>query len=105
MALVSLSCCFSPFKSSVMELGGAVVLDGCAVGTGVFATGGAAFLFGACGAGVVTVGFDSAARAGGDVADGADVMACSGAGCGAGVVTVGFDSAARAGGDVADGAD
>ena len=78
MALVSLSCVFSPFKSSVTAaLGGALGFGACAMGAGVFATGGAV-LFAACGARVVTLGLGTAAGAGGGVADGGDVMA----GCG-----------------------
>jgi hypothetical protein len=69
MALVSLSCFFSAFKSSVRdELGGADGFGACAMGAGVFATGGSA-LIAACGAGVVTLGSGTAARAGRDVGD------------------------------------
>jgi hypothetical protein len=74
MALVSLSCVFSPFKSSVAAvLGGALGFRACA-GAGVFATGGAV-LFAACGARVVTLGLGPAAGAGRGVADGGDVTA------------------------------
>src|SRR5438477_12465862 len=78
MALVSLSCCLSPFKSSVTAvLGAAADFGACAMGAGAFATGGAV-LFAACGARVVTLGLGTAAGAGGGVAEGGDVMA----GCG-----------------------
>ena len=78
MALVSLSCVFSPFKSSVTAaLGGAVGFGACAMGAGVFATGGAV-LFTACGARVVTLGLGTGIGAGREVADGGDVTS----GCG-----------------------
>src|SRR5215471_14532342 len=89
MALVSLSCVFSPFKSSVAAvLGGALGFGACAMGAGVFATGGAV-LFAACGARVVTLGLGAAAGAGGEVADGGAVTA----GCG------GRDALVSGGGD------
>src|SRR5215471_16397518 len=78
MALVSLSCVFSPFKSSVAAvLGGALGFGAGAMGAGVFATGGAVF-FAACGARVVTLGLGPAPGVGREVADGGDVTA----GCG-----------------------
>lgn len=78
MALVSLSCVFSPFKSSVTAvLGEALGFRACAMGAGVFATGGAV-LFAVCGAWVVTLGLGAAAGTGGEVADGGDLTA----GCG-----------------------
>src|SRR5512138_606842 len=79
MALVSLSCCFSPFKSSTMAaLGGAAGFGACAMGAGAFATGGVV-LFAARGARFVTLGLGAAAGAGREVTGGEDVMA----GCGA----------------------
>src|SRR5262245_29194062 len=78
MALVSLSCCFSPFKSSVAAaLGGAADFGACAMGAGAFAPGGVV-LFAACGARFVTLGLGAVAGAGREVAGGGDVMA----GCG-----------------------
>src|SRR5262245_662680 len=78
MALVSLSCVFSPFKSSVTAvLGGALGFGVCEMGAGVFATGGVV-LFAGFGARVVTLGFAPAAGAGRDVVDGGEVTA----GCG-----------------------
>src|SRR5262245_1856405 len=78
MALVSLSCVFSTFRSSVAAvLGGALGFRACAMGAGVFATGGAV-LFAVCGARVVTLGLGPAASTGREVADGTDLTA----GCG-----------------------
>src|ERR1700745_2661376 len=89
MALVSLSCVFSPFKSSVTAaLGEAVGFGACAIGAGVFATGGTV-LFTACGARVVTLGLGTGAGAGSVVPDGGDVRA----GCG------GRDALVAGGGD------
>src|SRR5262245_1456793 len=79
MALVSLSCVFSPFKSSVTAaLGGAVGSAVCAMGAGVFAAG-RRVLFAACGARVITLGLGAAEGAGREVADGGGVTAgCAG---------------------------
>src|SRR5438876_9973965 len=90
MALVSFSCIFSPFKSSVRDaLGAAVDFGAGAMGAGVFATGGAA-LIAACRAGGITLGSGSAARcAGRDVGGAADVIA----GCGARDALVAGDGA------------
>src|SRR5262249_9150254 len=89
MALVSLSCVSSPFKSSFTAvLGGALGFGACAMGAGVFATGGTV-LFAACGALVVTLGLDSAAGAGRGGADGGEVTA----GCCEALVAGGGDGA------------
>src|SRR5215470_5496850 len=78
MALVSLSSVFSPFKSSVTAvLGGALGFGACAMGAGVFATGGPVFLA-TCGTRVVTLALGLGAGADREVADGGDVTA----GCG-----------------------